>query len=345
MQCAVITGPVFDLHDCPGHPESADRLHAILARLPAGISKLDPVAAAEEDLARVHQPGYLAWLHGLSPRSVPEDPGGRAGSTAGQAPGAPVVSGFIDADTYFTPWSYSVATYAAGAACMAAARAIDGKSSFALVRPPGHHALPGWAMGFCLINNAAVAAAQALGSVDRVAIVDWDVHHGNGTQEIFRKSDRVLYCSVHAEGIFPLSGTATETGSGNGAGFTVNAPLLPGSTIGDYVHVFTELFLPVLERARPDLLIVSAGQDAMTGDPLSVMGLVPADFGTLTSLMLDGTGLSPAFVLEGGYGPSHPAVINAILRAARGERSTGPVPEPTDATRARVRLFRKMHGL
>ena len=155
----------------------------------------------------------------------------------------------------------------------------------------------------------------------------------------------MLYCSVHAEGIFPGSGAATEIGTCAGAGYTVNAPLLPGSTIGDYVHVFTELFLPVLERARPDLLIVSAGQDTIKDDPLSVMGLVPADFGTLTSLLLDGTGLSPAFVLEGGYGPSHPIAINAILRSVGGERSTGPVPEPTDATRARVRVFKRLHGV
>jgi acetoin utilization deacetylase AcuC-like enzyme len=344
MQCAVITGPVFDLHDCPGHPESADRLHAILAHLPAGTHVLNPIEAAEEDLARVHLPGYLAWLRRLSPRLVTEDLSGRDISTVGRARGGVEVSGFIDADTYFTPWTYGVATCAAGAACMAAERALEGKSSFALVRPPGHHALPGRAMGFCLVNNAAVAAAKALGSVDHVAIVDWDVHHGNGTQEIFKKSDRVLYCSVHAEGIFPHSGAATETGAGAGAGYTVNAPLLPGSTLGDYAHVFAELFLPVLERAKPELLIVSAGQDALAGDPLSVMGLYPADYGALTGLLMDATGLCPAFVLEGGYGAFHPEAINAILRAVGGERSTEPVPAPTDATRARVRLFRKLHG-
>jgi len=344
MQCAVITGQVFDLHNCPGHPESAERLHAILAHLPAGTLILDPVAAAEEDLARVHLPGYLAWLRRISPRSVAEDLSGRDSSTGGQARGAGELSGFIDADTYFTPWTYGVATYAAGAACRAVERALEGKSSFALVRPPGHHALPGRAMGFCLVNNAAVAAAKALGSVDRVAIVDWDVHHGNGTQEIFFDSDRVLYCSVHAEGIFPRSGAATETGSGTGAGYTVNAPLLPWSTIGDYAHVFTELFLPVLERAKPDLLIVSAGQDALAGDLLSVMYLQPADYGTLAGLLLDATGLCPAFVLEGGYGETHPAAVNAILGSVGGERRTEPVPEPSDATRARVRSFRKLHG-
>ncbi|HVP97452.1 histone deacetylase [Methanoregula sp.] len=337
MPCAVITGPVFDLHDCPGHPESAGRLHALLAALPAGTPLVKPVPAAEADLARVHEPGYLAWLHRLSPMPV-----------EGLLPSVTVarnMAGFIDTDTYFTPWSYGAALYAAGAACQAAGMAHEGKSAFALVRPPGHHALPAWAMGFCLINNAAVAAAHMLGTTDRIAIVDWDIHHGNGTQETFKKSERVLYCSVHAEGLFPRSGAATETGSGPGAGCTVNAPLLHGCTIGDYAHVFTDLFIPAIECFNPDLLIVSAGQDSLADDPLSVMDLHPDDYGLLTGLLIDATGLPPAFVLEGGYGRSHPAAVNAILRAAEGERMTHTVPPPRDATRARVRLFRKIHGI
>ncbi len=228
---------------------------------------------------------------------------------------------------------------------MAVERAREGESCFALVRPPGHHALPGWAMGFCLINNVAVAAAQALGSVNRIAIVDWDLHHGNGTEETFKKSDRVLYCSVHAEGLFPRSGAATVTGVGAGAGYTVNAPLLSGSTIGDVAHVFSDLFLPVIERVHPDLLMVSAGQDMLSDDPLSVMGLQPEDYGTLTAMLLDATDLVPAFILEGGYGPSHSAAINAIIEAVGGRRSNESVPEPANATRARVRLFRKLHGV
>ncbi|MFZ0004488.1 MAG: histone deacetylase [Methanoregula sp.] len=336
MKCSVITGPVYDRHDCPGHPESAQRLHTIAAHLPAGIPVLDPVAATAEDLGRVHKAGYLSWLRSLSPFPV-------TGTT--KDPDLAAIQWFIDADTYITPWSYDVATYAAGAACRAADRARDGESCFAFVRPPGHHALPGWAMGFCIINNVAVAAARALDSVDKVAIIDWDLHHGNGTQEIFVKSDRVVYCSVHAEGLFPYSGAAVEIGTGPGAGYTVNAPLMPGSTIGDVAHVFTDLFFPVLERVHPDLILVSAGQDMLFDDPLSVMGLVPEDYGTLTSLLLDATGLSPAFVLEGGYGPGNPAAINAILESVDGRRFTDPLPEPSATTRARVRMFRKLHGI
>ncbi len=215
----------------------------------SGIPVLDPVAATAEDLGRVHKAGYLSWLRSLSPFPV-------TGTT--KDPDLAAIQWFIDADTYITPWSYDVATYAAGAACRAADRARDGESCFAFVRPPGHHALPGWAMGFCIINNVAVAAARALDSVDKVAIIDWDLHHGNGTQEIFVKSDRVVYCSVHAEGLFPYSGAAVEIGTGPGAGYTVNAPLMPGSTIGDVAHVFTDLFsrcwngcIRILSWSRP----------------------------------------------------------------------------------------------
>jgi acetoin utilization deacetylase AcuC-like enzyme len=255
------------------------------------------------------------------------------------------VPGFLDANTYVNPRSYEVATFAAGSAIAATERALDGESCFALVRPPGHHAASGWAMGFCIINNVAIAAAKALLSVDRVTIVDWDVHHGNGTQDIFFGNDRVLYCSVHAEDFFPRSGASTDTGTGAGAGFTVNAPLPQQSTIGDYVHVFSDLFLPVLERAHPDLVIVSAGQDALADDPVGGMSLLPADYGTLTGMLLDTLDLPPAFVLEGGYGPSQPAAINAILGAVNGKRPTGLVPGPADETRRRVRMLQKLHGI
>jgi acetoin utilization deacetylase AcuC-like enzyme len=200
-------------------------------------------------------------------------------------------------------------------------------------------------MGFCIINNVAIAAAKALAAVDRVAIVDWDVHHGNGTQDIFYGNDRVLYCSVHAEDFFPRSGAATETGTGAGQGYTVNAPLPQKSTVGDYVHVFSEVIVPVLERAHPDLLIVSAGQDALADDPVGGMGLVPADYGIFAGLLIDALDLPPAFVLEGGYGPSQPAAINAILGAVGGRRSTDPVPEPSAEGRARVTMLRNLHGI
>jgi len=346
VKCSVITGPVFKFHDCPGHIECSDRLSAIIEQLPVDMPVINPVAATEEDLLRVHLHGYLAWLrHQCTRRSRVYEMTSIEGSVGEHVTARTCVSGFIDADTYLTPDSYEVATYAAGSAIVATERALDGESCFALVRPPGHHAASGWGMGFCIVNNAAVAAAKALSAVDRVAIIDWDLHHGNGTQEIFYRSNRVLYCSVHAEGFFPHTGTALETGTGAGAGYTVNAPLLPGSSVGDYVHVFSDLILPVLERERPDLIIVSAGQDALFDDPIGGMSLHAGDYGTLTGLLLDASGFAPAFILEGGYGPSHSTAINAILGAVAGQRGTGPVPEPSDATRARVRMFRKLHRL
>ena len=137
-----------------------------------------------------------------------------------------------------------MATHAAGSAIAAVERTLDGESCFALVRPPGHHAAAAWAMGFCLINNTAIAAAKALTLVDRVAIIDWDVHHGNGTQDIFYNNGRVLYCSTHQEDAFPHTGHIEETGTGSGTGFTINAPLPRKSTIADYSFVFKEVFLP-----------------------------------------------------------------------------------------------------
>lgn len=345
MKRSLVTGPIFEYHNRPGHIECYDRLRAITSRLPEGIPVHDPVAAEDEDLKRVHMPGYLSWLHRQCAIHSAYDTVDEYGCTSGYFTGNTYVPGFLDANTYLNPRSYEVATFAAGSAITATERALDGESCFALVRPPGHHAAAGWAMGFCLINNVAIAAAKALSSVDRVAIIDWDVHHGNGTQDIFYGDDRVLYCSVHAEDFFPRSGAATDTGTGAGAGYTVNAPLPQKSTIGDYVHIFSEVFLPMLERERPGLVIVSAGQDALADDPVAGMCLVPADYGMLAGMLLDALDLPPAFVLEGGYGSSQPAAINAIFAAVSGKRSQEEIPEPSREARERVRVLRKLHAL
>jgi acetoin utilization deacetylase AcuC-like enzyme len=291
-----ITSPLFSRHDCPGHPESQARLRMALKGVPEGACCMDPVPAIPRQLTAVHDPLYVRRIQEFS-LSCPE---GRYCH--------------LDSDTYVTRHSFEVARLAAGAAVQASFHALDGEPCFALVRPPGHHAGRGYAMGFCLINNVAVAAQAALARVDRVAIIDWDVHHGNGTQDIFYDSGHVLYCSVHQSPWFPGTGLREEIGTGAGEGLSLNAPLSPGSGIEDYRRIFSEEFIPALRSFDPSLLIVSAGQDCLYGDPLGGMDLRPNDIGELAGILLE-TGIPVSFVLEGGYGPSHAAAIRAIFEA------------------------------
>jgi acetoin utilization deacetylase AcuC-like enzyme len=239
---------------------------------------------------------------------------------------------FLDKDTYITRDSFEIALFAAGSAIRAVDQALHGSHCFALVRPPGHHAEQDRAMGFCLLNNVAIAAAKALEKVDRVAIVDWDVHHGNGTQHIFYDSDRVLYCSVHQYNAFPFTGWVDEVGRGPGKGFTLNAPLLPNGDLNDYVFVFQEIFLPAIRQFHPDVILVSAGQDALSDDPHGLMQLQPKDYAILTGLLAGSTDQPLALVLEGGYGPSLGEAVTWIFRGLMSsleEIPTGPVRKST----------------
>jgi acetoin utilization deacetylase AcuC-like enzyme len=221
-----------------------------------------PRQATHEQLARVHDVEYLR----------------RIAETAGQA-----VS--LDPDTYTSTDTYEVALLGAGAAVDAVERVMQGPDhvAFALVRPPGHHAERGRAMGFCFYNNIAIAAAHArtLGA-HRVAIVDYDVHHGNGTQHMFESNPDVLYVSTHQFPFYPGTGAVDEVGVGAGGGFTVNLPLAAGATDEDYRTVFAEIALPVLRQFKPDLLLVSAGFDAHERDPLANMRLTTEAFAAMT---------------------------------------------------------------
>ena len=274
-----------------GHPESSDRLSAVREALnhSSGIRYAAPVPADIERVLAVHDREYVEAFRMFCSRG-----GGR-----------------WDADTIASAGTWDAALASAGLVRWAGEEALKGsrgsETPFALSRPPGHHALSDNAMGFCFFNNAAVAAQSLLndGAADRIAILDWDVHHGNGTQEIFYDQGDVFYVSLHEDGIYPGTGTVEETGEAAGELATMNLPLPPGSTSSAYLTALEVAVYPALGAFDPDLLLVSAGFDAHEHDPISRMTVSTEGFGRLASAVdslsreLD-AGL--AFTLEGGYG-------------------------------------------
>jgi len=242
----------------------------------------------------------------------------------------------FDADTQAGPRSYEAALLAAGAVVDAVDRVIGGDlhRAFCAVRPPGHHAPPDRVMGFCLFNNVAVAAAHALHrGLSRVMIVDYDVHHGNGTQDIFYDDPRVLYVSSHAYPFYPGTGALGEVGEGSGRGFTVNLPLPDGLGDEDYVWLYRNLVLPIGRAFAPELVLVSAGFDAHRGDPLAGMDLTDRGYGALTAICgeiaaVAGQGRM-VVALEGGYLlPAIAASTAAVVGALLEEKGTAPLDDP-----------------
>src|SRR5215213_11289016 len=290
---ALFRSLAFREHDTGDHPENAGRLLAIdtaLERLEllAGRPEIPFNAAPDDLLARVHDPRYIAGIREFSAQG----------------------GGWLDADTPVGAHSVDVAALAAGAGVAAVDAALDGraKRGFVVARPPGHHATPTRGMGFCLFNTIAVAAAHALGrGLDRVLIVDWDVHHGNGTQDAFYETDAVLFCSVHQWPLYPGTGAASERGAGRGAGYTVNVPLAPGANDDAYTEVFDQLILPAANAFQPQIVLISAGFDAHANDPLGGMLVTERGFANLARRVV-GVAENHAdsrvvAFLEGGYDP------------------------------------------
>ncbi|HST29116.1 MAG TPA: histone deacetylase family protein [Rudaea sp.] len=282
------THPACLAHDPgTGHPESPARLRAVLEALDgarfAGLDRREAPEVARAQLARVHADELIDSIHAASP-------------DAGYAQ--------LDPDTAMSPDSLGAALRAAGAVCAAVDAMIDGADTraFCAVRPPGHHATRDTAMGFCLFNNIAVGAAQALTrGLERVAIVDFDVHHGNGTQDIFWNEPRVLYASTHQSPLYPGTGARAETGVGN----IVNAPLPPGAGSAEFRAAFAANIAPVLRDFRPQLVLISAGFDAHRLDPLASLNLDADDFAWVTQKLVDlareHAGGRVVSSLEGGY--------------------------------------------
>ena len=293
----------------PGHPERPERVKAIRDHLDACglLSRLlvvEPSPCPADRLARVHHPAYVEAIRRACAR-------------------APLR---LDPDTAVSPGSWDAALLAAGGALAAGDAVLSGRASsaFAAVRPPGHHAEADRAMGFCLFNNIAVAARylQDEHGLGRIFIVDWDVHHGNGTQHLFEDDDSVFYFSVHQFPFYPGTGAAAEQGRGRGRGFTLNVPLPAGSGDDRYLEVFRRDLLPALERFRPEMILISCGFDAHRADPLAGMEITAAGYGGLTEIVKGAAdqlcGGRIVSLLEGGYdlralGSSAEAHIGALL--------------------------------
>jgi acetoin utilization deacetylase AcuC-like enzyme len=305
MTTAITTNPVHAPHDDPTHVEVAARLQAIEAALDtsglrADLLELPARPATEAQILAVHQPRLLQIVRW----------------TASQE------SVWLGNDTYTTPESFEAALMASGAAVAAVEAVVKGQATnaFALIRPPGHHATPTQPMGFCFFNNVAIAARHAMGlGITRVAIVDYDVHHGNGTQDCFYDDGQVFFCSTHASPLYPSTGAENEVGVEDGYGATLNLPLPYRTGDTGFQLLYDEVVIPALRQFVPQLILVSAGYDAHWDDPLGPLSLSIDGYAALTRRLVSLAGElcdgKIALMLEGGY--SLPALSGSVVAALR----------------------------
>jgi acetoin utilization deacetylase AcuC-like enzyme len=317
-------------HDTGGHPESADRIVAIERELESrdwlGYEREDAPRLPRAVLEAVHPPEYVDAIERLSARG----------------------GGMLDVDTVASSGSFEAALHAAGGAVRAVDALLDSVAgpAFCGLRPPGHHAEAARAMGFCLFNNVAIAARHALGGhgVERVLVLDWDVHHGNGTNDIFYATNEVLYASLHQSPLYPGTGALGESGAGEGEGHTINLPMPPGSGHDEWLSLVQQVVVPVARAYEPGLILVSAGFDAHRDDPLAACMLTEETYAAMAAAMRDlagELGAPLAFVLEGGYDLGALArSVAATMATAAGDETPDEAPTGPLVERARSHFAR-----
>ena len=343
MKVGFVYDPIYLEHDTGQHPENAKRLEAIIAHLEMTglkqqLTPIKPRAASMEELLSVHDEHHISQIRDVAQKG----------------------GGYLDADTVMSSGSYEAALYAAGGVIRAAEAVINEEvdSAFALVRPPGHHAIYERAMGFCLFNNIAVATKYALTNykLERILIVDFDVHHGNGTQATFYDNPHVLYISTHEYPFYPGTGSIEETGNGTAEGTTINIPLPAGSGDTEYQEVFEQIIVPAAMRFKPQLIMVSAGYDTHWADQLALMQVSVTGSAQIVKVI---RGLADelcngrlVFSLEGGYNlrvlaASIKATFEMLLGNTTIEDPLGQSPprfeEPSIASL--IRKIKEIHNL